>query len=270
MPQAETTAWVAAVVGDGGTVSATRQALVDNLIVGLKADSIFTKFDRLWLFRAENPQSALRDIVAASAATPFFSPIFTVNQGYLGTTPSYIDSNFNPATAGSPQYVQNSAHMSVWNNTNVAPAIAYAIIGQGAGNNIYIKLGADDLSYYRINDDIETAGYAIGDPTGLLIGNRSGVNAVEAYKNGVLLGSDTGTSKAVVNSTIGILVRYDFNNTPDLFHQIAAASIGGSLDSTQAAAFSARMSSFMASANSFAAFSTPQDAGRRVTRIIRY
>lgn len=270
MPQAETTAWVAAVVGDGGTVSATRQNLVDNLIVGLKADSIFSKLDRLWLFRAENTQSALRDIVAASAATPFFSPIFTVNQGYLGVDTSYIDSNFNPATAGSPKYIQNSAHMSVWNNTNVADAAAFAIMGQGAGNNIYIKLGNDNLSYYRINDFIEEAGYAIGDPRGLLIGNRSGSNAVEAYQNGVLLGSGVGVSKAVVNGTIGILVRYDFGNSPDLFHQIAAASIGGSLDGTQAAAFSSRMSSFMASASTFAAFSTPQDAGRRVTRVITY
>jgi hypothetical protein len=117
---AATTAWVAAVVANGGTVSLGRQTIVDNLIVGIKSDGIWTKFDRLWLLAAENSQSALTDIKAASLATVINSPTFTADRGYKGNgagSGTYIDSNFNPTTATSPQFVQNSACIFGWDNT---------------------------------------------------------------------------------------------------------------------------------------------------------
>jgi hypothetical protein len=43
-------AWVSAVVAAGGTVSTAQQTRVCNLIVGLKAASLFSNLDRLWLF----------------------------------------------------------------------------------------------------------------------------------------------------------------------------------------------------------------------------
>jgi hypothetical protein len=44
-----TTAWVNAVVGAGGSVSAAQQTRVDTFIKALKAASIWTKMDRIWL-----------------------------------------------------------------------------------------------------------------------------------------------------------------------------------------------------------------------------
>ena len=84
MPDAATIAWVNQVVTNGGTVSAGRQTLVDNLIVGLKADGIWTKLERLWLFAAENTISALTDLVGLTLATANNSPTFTADVGYTG------------------------------------------------------------------------------------------------------------------------------------------------------------------------------------------
>src|SRR5262245_26962066 len=100
---AETIMWVNAVVGDGGRVSSGRQTIVDALIKLLKSGSVWSNLDRLWLFAAENSQSALRDIKSFSAATANGSPTFTTDRGYTGTNASstvYINSNFNPSTAG--------------------------------------------------------------------------------------------------------------------------------------------------------------------------
>ena len=80
--EAETTAWVAEVVSNGGTVSAGRQTIVNDLIAGLKADGIWAKLDRLWLFAAEDQPSALTDLVGLTLATAVNSPTFTADEGY--------------------------------------------------------------------------------------------------------------------------------------------------------------------------------------------
>ena len=80
--EAETTAWVAEVVSNGGTVSAGRQTIVNDLIAGLKADGVWIKLDRLWLFAAEDQPSALTDLVGLTLATAVNSPTFTADEGY--------------------------------------------------------------------------------------------------------------------------------------------------------------------------------------------
>src|SRR5215831_13637080 len=93
---AATLAWVAAVVGDGGTVSATEKGYVDTLIVGLRADGLFSKLDRLWLLASENTHQAKIDIIALQSFTLTGSPTFAANAGYTGVGDTGIDTNFIP------------------------------------------------------------------------------------------------------------------------------------------------------------------------------
>src|SRR5262245_4406995 len=113
---AATTAWVNAVVTNGGTVSAGRQTTVNTLITTLKSAGIWTKLDRLWLWAAENQPSALTDLVGLSLATAVNSPCFTADRGYTGNgSTSYIDTLFDPTTGTA--FNQNSCHFSVWVRT---------------------------------------------------------------------------------------------------------------------------------------------------------
>ena len=51
-------------------------------------------------------------------ATAVNAPTFTPFIGYTGNgTSSYLDEGFNPITAVSPKYVQNSGHISFWDLT---------------------------------------------------------------------------------------------------------------------------------------------------------
>src|SRR5215813_10721680 len=109
-----TSAWINAVVLNGGSVSRQRAMLVDDLIVGLKADGIWTKLDRLWLFAAENAKTALTDLVGLTLATAVSSPTFTIDKGYAGNgTSSYIDTGFNTSTSG-VNFTLNTSHLAVW------------------------------------------------------------------------------------------------------------------------------------------------------------
>src|SRR5689334_9572138 len=96
---ASTTAWTSAVIGNGGSVSVGRKRIVDDLIVGLKSDGLFSKLDRMWLYAGENEPSALTDIIATSLSQKVNSPTFTADRGYTGDGSSgYINSNYNPTT----------------------------------------------------------------------------------------------------------------------------------------------------------------------------
>lgn len=232
--QAETVSWAAAVVTAGGTVSAGRESVVDTLIAGLKTDGIWSKLDRLWLFAAENTQSALLDLVSRSTASVVGSPTFTANSGYAANGSSYINTNFNWATNG-VTFVQNSAHISCWNLVDGADANP-AIAGSGAAvEGIYPKY-SDNTAIIRINDGASTGGIAtIGVATGLFLGNRDSSTGRQAYQNGVSLGTYASNASQAPQSAS--MLAYT--------HSHAAVSAGGSLNSTDQLAFYNRLRTYM-------------------------
>jgi hypothetical protein len=252
---AATIAWVNAVIANGGSVSNGRKILVDNLIVGLKADGLFTKLDRLWLFAAENQPSALTDIIADQLATAVNSPTFTTDRGYTGQDQNvptqYIDTNYNPSTNG-VQYTQNAAHASAWCVGNVAPSVGGALMGLNAAattvTDIYDTF-SDGNVYARINEGTPSGSQgAPGTRAGQWLINRSGSGATQLYQNGSLFSSPNSTSGALANGNFFVTCE-NFppppttnNGTPN---QVAMASMGGNLNGTDASNLYSRLRTYM-------------------------
>lgn len=176
-----TIAWVAAVVANGGTVSTSRQIIVNNLIITLKANAVWTKYDRLWLFGAENEPSALTDLVSLQLATAVNTPVFTIDRGYLenGAT-SYIDTNYLPN--GSGNYTLNAAHLSCWVTTAGGAALDSHCVSDVADSHIF-PIFLDGNTYFRVNAN---AGGGVANATRAAFyhANRSAAAAVEGYNNG--------------------------------------------------------------------------------------
>jgi hypothetical protein len=252
-PAAQT--WANAVIAAGGTVSAGRLTLVSNLINTLQSASIWTKFDRLWLFAAENSQSALRDIVAAAAATATGSPTFTTDRGYTGTDASstvYIDSGFNASTAGG-NFTQNSAHISMWSNTNAASTasggVAIGLTTSGGQQSNILPKYSDGNAYFRVNDTSvgASAGVANANSTGHYLANRSGAAAQQGYRNAVDMGIVAVSSQALINGNMTILGQLSTPATHSLgdAHQNCGVSIGGSLTSGEVTSFYNALRTYM-------------------------
>src|SRR5882724_3061760 len=74
--------WKSAVVGVGGSVSASYLAAVSAYIAGLKADGIWSLLDYLIPYAAENSVAASIDFVGRLTHTLNSSPIFTAMVGY--------------------------------------------------------------------------------------------------------------------------------------------------------------------------------------------
>ena len=250
-----TTAWIAQVVTNGGTVSDARAAVVDEFIRGLKADGLWTKQERLWLLAAENSQSALTDIVGLTLAIANGSPTFTTDQGYTGvdaSTTVYLDTGWNPP--GATLFAQDSAHISIYSNTNTTSSASggcpYGLTFQPAQIGIFIRY-SDGTLRPRINDTTLSTNATNADSRGFYIVNRDTSTTEQVYKNGVNYASN-GTTSAPDTSTdnIFILAGNSSNSGPvspafGSAIQVSMAGLGSSLSAADAVNFYKRVRSYV-------------------------
>lgn len=92
----------------------------DTLICGLVADGVWN-FDVLYIWAAPTQATALINLANPGTfnGTLNGSVSFSAYNGFTGDGSSfYIDSGFNPSTASSPNFVQNSATVGFYDLTN--------------------------------------------------------------------------------------------------------------------------------------------------------
>jgi hypothetical protein len=246
--QAETTAWIAEVVSNGGSVSAGRKIIVDNLIVSLKADSLWTKLDRLWLFAAEDEPSALTDLVGLDLATAVSSPSFVADEGYTGNgSTSYIDSNFNPSTASSPKFVQDSAAIGIYDRTDRTGADLTIMMGirGAAAAELFPLSDAGPSGRFEMNGGGTPFTESNANAKGSYLVSRTASDLTTAYKNGASLGTDTAASVGVANLDFFICSGNNGSAFLPATDQAAGAWIGEGFDATTAANFATHINTYM-------------------------
>lgn len=229
-----TLAWVSAVVGNGGTVSAARQSLVDALIAGLRADGVWSKLDRLWVFAAENSASALTDMVADSLATAVNSPTFTTDRGYNtnGSASMYVDTNFTSGT----NYTQDAAHASIWQLSDPGTVNPMIYDGAPSGTNFNFYPNAGGTQFWRLNANAGGA-FTVADGVAFHLGNRTSSTNTDGYRNGASLGSSSSTSTGLPAAGLRLGIQND--------GQFAEFSAGGTLSSTDASNLYSRLRTYM-------------------------
>lgn len=245
---ANTAAWKLAVQGILGTVSPAREAIVNELILGLKADGVWAKLDRLWLLAAENPASALVDIRAAQLATAVNAPTFTPNAGYqkLSNVSSYLDSNL-ANNFGTGNYQQDSACYFAWNNTLDYDLGALVGTGGSARTAVFLPEYYDGNFYGTLNGsffwDIITS-----NPTaaiGLYLLNRTPSSTVTVDLNGTQFGSNSSApSQPLTTDNFTALVGSGGSSWTN--RQCGCWGFGGALSPSERVALNIRLSTYMA------------------------
>jgi len=102
-----------------------RKQRIDTLVGSLKTAGVWAKLDALYVMAAHDAQAArLNWIADVFNLTAVSAPTFTADRGYAGDgSTSYLDTGFNPATASTPNYVQDSAHYGWWVQDGSAAAV---------------------------------------------------------------------------------------------------------------------------------------------------
>jgi len=242
------TAWVSAVVTAGGTVSAGQQTNVCNLIVGLKAASLYsTVMDRIWLYASENAQQASIDIINLATHTLHSSPTFTANQGYAKGSAGYIDTNFVPSTAGG-HYSLNSASFGYCDLTS--STVGESGVSLGINNLAWIINNQGGVKVYDANDG-NFPGSSNVQHQGLWAVSRtaaSGAGALSLYVGG---SSTPVVSSTGASSTLPTISFYSLaaNNagtaTRSTADTLALTFIGGALTGAQYASLYTLLAAYL-------------------------
>ncbi len=246
---AATDAWIAAVVADGGTVSGTQAGRVNTLIAGLKTDGLFTILDRLWLYAGESDtHQAKIDIISLATHTVTGSPTLAVG-GYTGNGSSeFIDTGFNPNTAGG-HFTLNSASFGAYvrgTTTGTKSEMGQLVTSSAKGCRLIGAFGGS-LAILQLNGNVQDTPSNTS-PQGSWILSRTGNTTVDYYRNGSSVGSGVDGAFALSDMSLNFysLAENDDGAATNFSpNQQAACFIGGGLDATKEAALSTRLNTYM-------------------------
>ncbi len=242
----EATAFIARTSGLDATHINAYNALID----GLVTDGIWSKFDMLHIYATQDSTTALLNLVSSSyGGTTHGSPTFTADRGFTGGTTNnstvYIDTGFNAATAGSPKYTTNSAHLSAWAITNASPGFGAAgLLGATGGNSGFIvpRNGSANAVFVPQSGQMN---FAVSQRIGHYHANRSGASANQGYINGSSVVTGSGASSTVPNNNMYTLAANISGTSQGDPNQVGMASIGSSLSGTEAGNFYTRLRTYM-------------------------
>jgi hypothetical protein len=242
---AKTTAWVAAVVTAGGSVSAGRRTLVDNLFNSMDASALTPA--RLWLHAAEDSQSALIDLYGLASASAVNSPTFTANQGYQGNgTSSYL--NLGSTNAGT----QNSTSFGVYLRTNKAgrdEVDISASSGSVSHTSNLVAKWSDGVLYGAVNDNNGDGGRAApGTVSGIYVMSRTASTGFVVYRAGASFATSAQTSSGVASTNYCTLASINQFGTAVLFSsaQYGMSVLAGTgWDATQVSNFTTHIQTYL-------------------------
>ena len=238
----QATAYLARATGE-----VTHAADLTTLICGLVSDGVWAKLDALYVFAQQTRTDAELNLIGTNyTATETAGPMnFTAFQGVQAPLSGiYLDTNFNPATATSPHFTQNSANYGVWAYGTVVENVAEFgnSVPLAGGSHLYTDYNGTDF-YARVND-IGAGAVAAPGSKGLFVGDRSASNVVTPYWGGVLAtGPEPSTSSppASSNFTLGYVSGAVAGST-ELFSE---AHIGASLGSAGQLALYTRLRTYL-------------------------
>jgi hypothetical protein len=201
----------------GGTLSATEKQAVNQLVLDLKANSLWT------------PMKAIYPMVGASAAacaqnlkSSSFTGTFTSGWTFASTgatpngTSAYMTTGF---VVNTEQASANNFSLGVYSGTIGSSAGLKCSMGayDGAIETIITIRFTGNLAYLAIGENTYNNSFANTDTHGFYVANRNTTNMAQAWKNGVkiidIANTPGGkqTNELYVGAELGALVpiRYD-------------------------------------------------------------
>lgn len=226
----------------------TRKKLIDQTIRWLKNSLLWDKFDVIGMI-GDTQEISLRNwknpgTFNASLAGTI---VYTADRQFLtaGAATSYVETNFNPFSAGG-QFTQNSAHFSHWTRSTTVSDSSRSGWFDGTDGVSTVPRSTGGGVSFRINQAANsTNGGAGGIVDGLLMANRSGASATQVYSNGTAVTVNTNPNQASTALNDHTLRLGVINSSGGIVDNYAAWTMGGSLTAVQADIASRAITSYM-------------------------
>lgn len=236
-------AYFTAVEGAGGAINSAGKTAYNDLIVGLKADSLWTLIDRLWCWCAQDAVAAQRDLKGANTVTATGSPTFTAKTSYdFSGSGQYFDSGFMPSIHG-VAFTQDSAHLMAFVLEDISSTARDLGVLDGVVVTRLQSRQSTNASFAVNAANDTTAANASG--IGCFLASRTASNLTTLYKNGSSIGTSAQVSNGVNNFSLFIGAT-DLEGSPTGLSTRAQAmvSFGGGMNATQAGNYYTRLNTF--------------------------
>jgi len=178
--------------------NATRKGIINDLILGLKADGNWTQLDVLVILAAHTSQAALLDWKNLQDGAEVLAPAFVADRGYTsdGAT-SYINTQFNPST-DAVLFTQNDASCGIYSRTDSTILVMLALTDATSNGTLINPRNSGNNFSRRLNSDTFKVS-ANATSLGFFSINRTVNNLYDGLINGVSQGTQADISQALLN-----------------------------------------------------------------------
>jgi len=228
-----------------GITDATQKNAINALVIGLKADSLWTTMYAIYPIvggTATTHKYNLKDPRDLDAA---FRIAFagTITHASTGMTGNGTDGTGDTKLTPSVTMSLNDAHLSVYSRTQ-AQSGGNEIGVQTTTNGLSINVRfTDDKVYFRVNQNTAESVTAI-DGRGFYLGSRVASGGATLYRNGSSILAGGQVSSGLATNPIDLM---SFNGGFYSNCEIAFATIGTGLDATQQGNLYTRVQTFQTS-----------------------
>jgi hypothetical protein len=232
-------AFYSRVINAGGSLSTTEQAATLQLVLDLKAYSLWNKMKAIYPMVGASAAACRQNLKSSSFTGTFTATGWTYAS--TGVTPNGISAYMDTGLNDDTQLSLNSAHISVYNRTNSDGLFCDIGIAKTGGDiNIFSKFV--NVFYPRIHNENNGIANSVSS-LGFFISNRISSTEIRAFQNNSLK-QITNSSNAKLNLNIylgaanGDTIRFYSSR------QFAFSSIGDGLTDTEAGNFYTAVQAF--------------------------
>ena len=216
-----------------------RKTLINNLIVGLKNDGLWTKLAWMSLLASHDAQAARLNAVTPSQSFTVNGTLsFTADRGYRAPSASasnYLDAGVTLSNGGVAS--QNSLFIGSWLRSDGSSSWRGAV---GSHTSPYAYMINAETTLYGALNDGNNVTYSSA-PLGFSVVSRTGATTKKLYKNGSLVGSNSDATSSMTGGHVRAL------STPliatDGTHMIA--TWGAGLSDTEVSNLYARLNTYL-------------------------
>lgn len=220
----------------GGTLSATEQQAVNQLVLDMKADGIWTKMKAIYPMVGASAAACSQNLKSSSFTGTFNGGITYASTGVKGNgTTGYMDTNLSSNTSLS----LNNLSLNIYSRSNIDSSGDIGDKNTTGFSGLFIRLNNVLYGYLGDLNNITTSNT---NSTGFYTISRLSSSQVYFYKNGTALGTNpkSSNSSSLNTGTIDIMRANDqYSN-----REYAFASIGDGLTDTEASNFYTAVQAF--------------------------
>ena len=231
------------VIAAGGSLSATEQAAVNQLVLDMKSAGIWTLQKAIYPMVGASSAACAQNLKSSS-----FTGVF--NGGWTfastGVTPNGSTGFFNTTFNNLTNSLLDSSHLSYYSQTATTGLQSeIGLYNPSTNNGYFLSYNYSGGNYKGLNAQSTDVGSAFTPSNGFLLANRNSSTTEKYYFKGVLTDTITKSSTALTNLNVYIGA-HNVGGSAGNFSvkQCAFASIGDGLTDTQASNFYTAVQNF--------------------------